>query len=566
MNTGRVEQSRGEGHAPRDPWILGLALALLGIQLLTRSQFLIEDAFIAFRYARNWAELGAPMWNPGEDPPIEGHSTVLWVALLRWAWAFGFSLPGTSLVLGGLFGALTVARLHRFLLADIGLRRTPAALGVLALVLHPPFVIWCSGGLETSLQAFCMLTVFAELLRRGTGPDLRAGLVAGLAAGALDLTRPEGFVWVVGLGLAVWLGTRLRPREARPSGARWGVFLVVHLLALGGLLAWRQAVHGEWLPNTVAAKAGLSGDVLARGLACTASWALLSLTPLALLLLAPFGLRGPRRAPLAACLVVVLGGCAYNVAVGGDWMPYFRFMAPLGPFVAAALALSLAHLPGRGPLTPGLLLAVLGALPLAGDFQHGIVPRPVLERLYFRSFAGGEYRSERAQFKRSAVNLENFRAIGRALRAVAEPGDTIVMGAIGAVGWESELVVLDRNGLVDPEIARMPPSGEARSAGHDRRVPRAWFLDRDPTFLQAFIVPASAIDEESASFQAAVRVCARQVFGQDPKGEAPLRRAVVPEVRRVPAEADFPEGMALMLWRRTNDTERAVEFWRRYGY
>ena len=65
MNTGRVEQSRGEGHAPRDPWILGLALALLGIQLLTRSQFLIEDAFIAFRYARNWAELGAPMWNPG---------------------------------------------------------------------------------------------------------------------------------------------------------------------------------------------------------------------------------------------------------------------------------------------------------------------------------------------------------------------------------------------------------------------------------------------------------------------------------------------------------------------
>jgi arabinofuranosyltransferase len=566
MSTGRGELPHRGPTASRDPLVLGIALALLAAQLLTRSNFLIEDAFIAFRYARNWAEFGAPMWNPGEEPPIEGHSTILWVALLRWAWAFGFSLPASSLILGGLFGGLTVARLHRFLLVDVGLRRTAAALGVFALVLHPPFVVWCSGGLETSLQAWCMLTLFAELLRRGTGPDLRAGIAAGLAAGGLDLTRPEGFVWVLGLAGAAWLGTRLRPVEARPGLRRWSLFLGVHLLTLALLLAWRQSVHHAWLPNTVAAKAGLSGEVLRRGLACTTSWALLTLTPLAVLVMAPFGLRGPRRAPLAACLVVLLGGIAYNTAVGGDWMPYFRFMAPLGPFVAAALALSLGHLPSRGALAPGLPLALLGALPLAGEFKHGIVPQPLLERVYFRSFAGGEYRSERDQFKRSAQNLESFRAIGRALKVLAEPGDSIVMGAIGAVGWESELVVLDRNGLVDPEIARLPPSGEARSAGHDRRVPRAWFLEREPTFLQALIVPESAIDEESASFQAAVRVCARQVFGQDPEGEAPLRRAVIPEVRRVPPEVDFPAGMALMLWRRTDDTERAVEFWRRYGY
>ena len=155
MNTGRVEQSRGEGHAPRDPWILGLALALLGIQLLTRSQFLIEDAFIAF-IARNWAGSAPPCGTPARTRRSRGTAPCC-----GWRSCAGpglrFSLPGTSLVLGGLFGALTVARLHRFLLADIGLRR-PAALGVLALVLHPPFVIWCSGGLETSLQAFCMLT------------------------------------------------------------------------------------------------------------------------------------------------------------------------------------------------------------------------------------------------------------------------------------------------------------------------------------------------------------------------------------------------------------------------
>lgn len=545
--------------------VLWTALAILVAQLLTRSRFLIEDAFIAFRYARNWVEWGVPAWNPGELPPVEGHSTVLWVLVLRACYAIGLDLPLLSQLLGGLLGCLTTARLHRFLLEDVGIRRTGAALGVFALVLSPPFVIWCSGGLETSLQTWLMLTLFAALLVRGSGADLVQGGVAGLAAVGLALTRPEGAVWVLGLVASAVLATRLRPAEARPGRLRWLVLGTLFTAGLVLLLVWRRSTHGAWLPNTVAAKSGLDAAVLWRGLACTASWALLTILPLVVLVIAPFGLRGPRRAPLAGCLVVLAGGVAYNVAVGGDWMPYFRFFAPVTPFLAAALALSLGHLPGRGALAPGLPLVLLGALPLSGEFDRGIWPQAILEKVYFRSFAGGEYRTERQQFKRSAKNLDNFRAIGRALGALFEPEESIVMGAIGAIGWESRMTVLDRNGLVDPRIAALPRSDQARSAGHDRRVPRAWFLSDRPTLVQALIVPDSALVEDSPSFDAAVRASTRLVLGQDPTGEAPLLSATIAEVLAVPPDVEFPAGHALLVWRTTTDTERAQQFWRKYG-
>lgn len=560
-------QEPGQNPYGNGAWIaLGLALVILIVQLCTRSRFLIEDAFIAFRYARNWAELGLPTWNPSDFPPVEGHSTVLWVWLLRGAYAFGFSLPSAALTMGALFGCGTVALLHRFLILDLGVRRTTAALGIAALVLHPPFVIWCSGGLETSAQTFFMLLAVRALHQeRGDSENLSAAL-AGLAAAAITWVRPEGFLWVLGIALAVFLGARLRPEAQRPSRSRWVASTGIFLLSLALLLLWRHSLYGTWLPNTVAAKSGLDGAVLQRGLASSASWALLTLLPLALLFLAPASLRGPQRAGLVTCLVLAAGGLAYNVLVGGDWMPYFRFLAPISPFLCAALAISLGHLPGWGAWAPGLPLVILGALPLTGDFQTGIVPQSAFESLNYRSFDKGVFRTERAQFKRSAQNLASFRAIGRALKALYPSTDSIVMGAIGAIGWESNMVVYDRNGLVDPQIAQLPRAQQARSAGHDRRVPRAWFLPRKPTILQAMIVPEAALQPNSPAFDAAVRASARIVFGQDPKGEAPLRGAIIPRVLAVPPEIEFPRGYALLVWEFQHDPARAKAFWHRFGY
>ena len=66
------------------PWI-----ALLGV-LTYLSWFITDDAFIAFRYVRNFVEGHGPVFNPGER--VEGYSSFLWVLELAAIWKM-FGLP-----------------------------------------------------------------------------------------------------------------------------------------------------------------------------------------------------------------------------------------------------------------------------------------------------------------------------------------------------------------------------------------------------------------------------------------------------------------------------------------
>ena len=43
--------------------------------------FVSDDAFITFRYARNWVGGHGLRYNLGEHPPVEGFSNFLWVVV-----------------------------------------------------------------------------------------------------------------------------------------------------------------------------------------------------------------------------------------------------------------------------------------------------------------------------------------------------------------------------------------------------------------------------------------------------------------------------------------------------
>ena len=70
------------------------------VALRARVDFLVDDAFISFRYARSWWENGIPVFNSFEladgGRPVEGFSNALWTGLLALAHGAGLDLVAAT--------------------------------------------------------------------------------------------------------------------------------------------------------------------------------------------------------------------------------------------------------------------------------------------------------------------------------------------------------------------------------------------------------------------------------------------------------------------------------------
>ncbi len=552
-------ESPGEPHAAgpsaaRLAGLLALPAALVVLAAVVgRSAFLIDDAFISFRYARHWAQGHGLVYDlaPGAAA-VEGYSNLLWVALLALGERLGVASEALANPLSVTCAGATLWLLARVLDRELALDGWSRLVGLVALAAYPVFGVWATGGLETALFGLLLLAAWTLLVAPPGERETRAGLAAGLVGGALVLTRVEGFLWLGGLGLAALLAHgRALPRR------RTALFLALSLLVLAAQVAARRAVYGEWVANTVHAKSGLSAATLARGARNLGTWAVLFVWPL-LALAAPLVTRDARRRALArSAALVVLGSLAYDLLTGGDWMPFFRFLAPTAAFSALLLALLLDRLPAGPRLAAGAALAALAVLPL---LDLHLAPRALREALYFREFLVG-YQTEWQRWRTGVGNTEANTWKGLALAAASGPHETWTGGAIGVVAHLSEVTVLDRNGLVTPEVARREVEPGSGTAGHDKRVPRAWFRDRAPSYYEVLYAPAP-IPDSGPLFDQAVGQLHGAVF-RDPD-EAPLYGCTRVEVRRVRGVDGLPEEASLVLLVHAEPDE-ARAFWARYG-
>src|SRR5262249_22471826 len=77
------------------------------------------------------------------------------------------------------------------------------ALALVLLSLQTGFVVWCVSGLENGLLALCLALLCSQTLRAVAEPGRsRNAILAGAAAGAVALTRPEGAVFALGFPVA----------------------------------------------------------------------------------------------------------------------------------------------------------------------------------------------------------------------------------------------------------------------------------------------------------------------------------------------------------------------------
>src|SRR5512143_3483048 len=96
----------------RSQWWLAalIGLAVFALTLAYFSSTRSDDAYISFRYARNFADGHGLVFNPGQ-PPVEGYSNFLWVVLLAGAARLGFEIPAAAQVLSIVLAAIALIEL-----------------------------------------------------------------------------------------------------------------------------------------------------------------------------------------------------------------------------------------------------------------------------------------------------------------------------------------------------------------------------------------------------------------------------------------------------------------------
>src|SRR5438132_1627459 len=141
-------------------YVLATAILALYLAHCIALNYVVDDAFITFRYVDNFVHGHGLVYNVGER--VEGYTDFLWAMLLS---LIAFVSPHVNLlaaaqVLGVGFGAATMILSSRFsrLTARVtgGQQDGFSLIAPALLATSTAFVAWSTGGLETTLYAFLL--------------------------------------------------------------------------------------------------------------------------------------------------------------------------------------------------------------------------------------------------------------------------------------------------------------------------------------------------------------------------------------------------------------------------
>jgi len=442
-----------------------LAIVLIYVlQLWAFSGFHIDDAYISFRYVRQWAAGNGLVYNIGER--VEGYSNFLWIVLLLPFAKLGVDLSLTAKVLGCLLGLLSLGLTYHFGRVFIG-----GSIAAWLLACSAPFAVWAMGQLETPLFAFLALAASFAFLSE---EKRNTGWWSGILFGLLALSRPEGILFFF---VAMALRALGLLREKEKANRRDFLRVAACMAIVLPYSIWRLLYYGYPLPNTVYAKSmGLHPRALLEGLfylyqsVNTAGGFFFLAITFVLAIVRP-------KQPLVTRYLAasVIAYAAFTIVGGGDWMPMQRFLVHIMPLLyllvqegMLRLRYALQPLPWGNHIVSFLLVGQLVYL-LAGSaevrFVQGVGAKPVLPH---------------------DEDVPNY------LASHVRPGDVVAVTDAGLIAYllPLETRIVDMVGLTDEHIAHLPmqlPHGLFGRGDAFGKWDVDYILAQQPRFVQVEI-------------------------------------------------------------------------------
>jgi arabinofuranosyltransferase len=445
---------------------LGIAVVILAfVAAALFCSFLCDDAFITFRYAKNLADGHGPVYNIGER--VEGYTNFLWLLVMSLVIRLGGAPEVWSRVLSIICSVGTVSILW-IRSGRAQERNWPRLVFPAFLAFSAPFVIWSTGGLETSAVTFLVLAAAVALLKASEEDSARSAAIAGTLISLAILTRPDSAAIAVLGGLYLVL----RVIRSRMRLAALAAYIMPALAIVGTHLLWRLHYYGKLLPNTFSIK---SPDLnyLPYGLRYLTHSAVESALWFPLVVVAYVALRNRRlkfSATIAFLLSVVVAFVAWVVYAGGDFMAMGRFLVPVLPVIYLMFQeMSLSSWPaGR---SASAVATVILAIHMA---YSAYMIRDTLKIAYPSQLESvgllSDYR-------------DKWTATALLLKRVAQPTDTIMTSAAGIIPYYSGLHTIDALGLTAPDLDDYHARPNVGRPGHSRSLKPEALAKTLPQFL-----------------------------------------------------------------------------------
>jgi hypothetical protein len=449
------------------PAAFAIAGALIYVQAFRFWNLTVDDAYISYRYAYNFAHGQGLVFNRGDH--VEGYTNFAWVLLLSLTERLGAGIVTPARWMGyaadlGTLGVMWL--LSRRIVpestrtADVVFCGAAVMFGAL-----PATGYWATAGLEEPLfTLLALLALYRCVVEREDARRLPLSAAIALAAA---LTRPEGVLVAAVVFLVRAIDVARGGRPAR-SLAVWCIIFVLPYVAYIG---WRWSYYGYPLPNTYYQKAtggpALDWQRYREGLGYVRGFWMQTgavlIFPLPLLALT----RRDRRTALLPLIIFGLLWTAYVVYVGGDFMSFHRFMLPVVPIALLLATDAIVHLLGRVVREQPVVWQRAAAVALGLSVAAWVLVVPLREE-----------------------ELLNFRRTGRsaAVQIAAwleeqDPDAYVAVGAAGYVPFHTHLRTLDTLGLTDEHIAHGPQLSDALNVQGHRKGDGAYVLSREPDMI-----------------------------------------------------------------------------------
>ncbi|MGI6679959.1 MAG: hypothetical protein ACOX3T_00450 [Bdellovibrionota bacterium] len=454
--------------------------------------FVCDDAYISFQYAKNLANGNGLVFNKGFEP-VEGYTNFLWVLIASFFYYAKIPLTIAMPIISYLFAVFFICFINNVIVNKLKFSYKVSFLTLLfSLVLFPSFFVWSTSGLETLVYSSLIFLLFYYLiieerkLNKIKNKKNNEAIVL-LISLLLSLIRFEGVFFAI----FIYLISFFRKKT--------NVNLFLKFIFLYSIYYISRTLYfGDLFPNTVYMKVNFSFELLKRGL----NYNIIYLLTEPLSILSFFGLMIMVIKKVKYSfeyLAIYLALFLYPIIVGGDFLPFSRFLVPLCLFQVLPLAfiineiLNIKKSKALAIISLSIVLA-LALVSFLSIYNVHAFSRNFLSKFHFR-FNTREFRSERESYDYLIFN--NYRRMLMAKALLENASDSsntknnnkkpsVVLGGVGLVAFYSDMIIYDIYGLTNKEL-RGVKAVRLRSPGHDKVVEPSYFLKYKPTFTDVVL-------------------------------------------------------------------------------